>query len=78
MNSFEQRFGRPSKDVVVCFGNWHETKHYRGHKQEGWRRAVSLWYKLLMRRGYKVALVDEHFTSMRCSSCKLLASVFTY
>ena len=75
LNNFEQKFGEPSEDLLVCMGNWNETSCFNGHmKRHAPRGAVGRWCKLLMKRGYKVALVDEHYTSKRCSSCKLKAS----
>ena len=65
LNDFKNKFGTP-KDVVVAFGDW-EQLHHRKYKEpvkgKGFR-------KMLRRDGYDVFLVDEHRTSVCCSSCR--------
>jgi transposase len=62
VNRFKEKFGRP-ENVVIGLGDWSETKQMRfkePSKTKGMR-------KVFYRNGYEVYLVDEYFTSQKCS-----------
>jgi len=64
LNKFRRTFGTPT-DTVVAFGDWEQRQH-RKYKEptkgKGFRQ-------MLRRDGYDVFLVDEHKSSVQCSSC---------
>ncbi|KAK4537669.1 hypothetical protein CDCA_CDCA13G3694 [Cyanidium caldarium] len=65
LNRFEKLYGKPG-EVLVLFGDWGMRNHHlRGSpptKGEGMR-------ELSEKRGYDVRLINEAYTSERCSVC---------
>ena len=64
IQNFKKKFGKPN-ETIIAFGDYNKTnlKYHEPTKGKSFR-------SLLRSFGYKVYLVNESFTSKRCSYCK--------
>jgi hypothetical protein len=65
MNNFQKIFG-PPEEVIIAAGDFEQKKHMK-FKEPVKGKGVR---KLFRSYGYQVYLVDEHKTSVQCSSCE--------
>jgi hypothetical protein len=66
LNKFKKLFGAP-ETAFVCIGDWAQKNHRR-HMEP----VKGLGFRSLFRKaGYKVYLVDESYTSSKCSACEV-------
>ena len=65
LNNFEQKFGEP-KNTLVCIGDYDQ----KGYHMKGKEPSKGKGFRnLFRRRGYRVFLVDEFRTSLKCHKC---------
>jgi len=63
LNRIEQTYG-PPEEIVICHGNWSQGKQMK-HLYP----SLGIGMRRLLRRRYKVLLVDEWGTSKYCNQC---------
>jgi len=63
LNRIEKVFGR-SEDIVICYGNWSETKQMKYLMP-----SLGIGLRRLVSKRFETFLVDEYRTSKLCNQC---------